>query len=130
MNREIKFRVWDFEREIFVPEGEIMFKFYGETRIEVVPNCQEYIGDKVHREDYKELRFLISQFTGLQYKNAEIYEGDIIDCEGNKYQCKWNTHRCEFAWYTLSGDYIYPIGDMRTNLESIGNIYQHPHLIS
>ena len=32
MKREIKFRVWDTEKKCFVPQGEIVFRDYGDTK--------------------------------------------------------------------------------------------------
>ncbi|WP_347219347.1 YopX family protein [Chryseobacterium sp.] len=72
--REIKFRAWDNEKKIFVPQGEVIFKYYGETSVEVIPNCLEYVGDQCHNGEPQRGRFLIEQYTGLKDKNGvDIY---------------------------------------------------------
>src|SRR5688500_15284052 len=84
MNPEYKFRAWDNERKMFVPQGEIVFKDYGETSIEVIPNCLEYIGDKVHNGERQYSRFTIDQFINIKDKKGkDIYENDLYKDEDN-----------------------------------------------
>ena len=35
MDRVLKFRAWDRERSMFVPQGEIVFSDYGDTDVRV-----------------------------------------------------------------------------------------------
>ncbi|MBA7559114.1 hypothetical protein ES708_00727 [subsurface metagenome] len=78
--------------------------------------------------DYMSDEFILLQHTSLKDKNGvEIYEGDRVRCGDHAYVCMWNEYRGEFAWY-CDGGYICPIGDMRTELEVIGNIHD-PELL-
>jgi hypothetical protein len=121
--RAIKFRVRNetgriFARE-FIDDGKWNYVLYSENGTEWQ-----------HKYGVCFLPGRREQFTGLLDKNGrEIYEGDVVRCGGHVYICRWNPHRLEFAWYSQDGLYIYPIGDMRTDLEIIGNIYENPELL-
>ncbi len=69
----------------------------------------------------------IGQYTGLVDKNGtEIYEGDIIEClrEGNGFVTK---RHGAYGVETIFG--FYPFIEIYGELEVIGNIYEHPHLL-
>lgn len=118
--REIKFRVWD--------NVDYMSKPF--TLRDIQGNKTQFASNVV-----------VMQFTGLKDKNGkEIYEGDIIvdTLTGMESQVKFG--RCKkFAfngWYVENEgmDYTSAInGDYDTNrnsqIEIIGNVFEHPHLL-
>lgn len=79
--REIKFRAWWKDAEIM--EDVISFS-EGEVSI-LVPLKPNSLGQKYERQTLDEGEYEIMQFTGLKDKTGvvEVYEGDIIDSEGN-----------------------------------------------
>jgi uncharacterized phage protein (TIGR01671 family) len=135
MNREIKFRAWDFRHK----------KMFGVDAL--YQNQVDYIDDKLtefsaFKPCYGYLsrdEVVVMQFTGLKDKNGkEIYEGDIILSHkeynsysglnstiyaGNKYQIKNNGWR-----FYLEPSSLYRV-DME-EIEVIGNIYENPELIN
>lgn len=129
--REIKFRAYDTEREIYVPQGEIIFKDYGETYFNVLPNCQEYIHDKLHNGEPQYSRFVIEQYTGLKDKNdVEIYESDIIlyqGCKGEVYYCN---DTCMFMAKFKTTHSAWSFDSMDDEITIIGNIHENPELLN
>lgn len=126
--KEIKFRAWDTKKQIFVPNGDIIFSDYGDTRITVNPNCMEYIGDSCHNYN-EDSRFKIMQYTGLKDKNGvEIYEGDIMMAPYMKKKPCVVEYSKTLAKFTMSGKFNFTSID--SNLEVIGNIYENKELLA
>lgn len=118
MNREIKFRVWDKELNIWINN-------IGMKQNNVLTNGTE-------------IRFHVMQFTGLQDKNGkDIYEGDLLEGVSNNPFSLGEKSIYEIAW-GVDSYYIkrtlFSIQELRNycnnNIEVVGNIYEHPHLIN
>lgn len=126
MSREYKFRAWDKKKNIFVPQGEIVFSDYGDTKVVVVPNCIEYIGDSCHEYEDSN-RFEIGQFTGLKdINNIEIYEGDyMLDSHSG---CWGEVKFYKGAFVVEFDNEIQDLYDWTCECV-IGNIYENPELL-
>lgn len=110
MNRELKFRIWD--------NGTKNMR-------EVFSFCKDYIKVIVDGNVYKWNRpnfEPIMQYTGLNDRTGKpIYEGDII-----KDWC--GIREVKFTIGDNMQGYDLEIDD--TDLEVLGNIFEHPHLLT
>jgi len=124
--REIKFRVWDFERRRMFYDG---FALDGSDCSRLQPIGKESPGPRNE----------LMQFTGLHDKNGkEIYEGDIVLFgenpihEGTSGKVIWHKTRTGFVYEFINGGYKGKCTDMADDwrtYEVIGNIYEHPDLL-
>ena len=138
--REIKFRVWDKETKamykvthINLDLGEVCYK----RKIMLDNNNIAYIDDR--EADLGDKKIILMQFTGLKDKNGkEIYEGDIIFCNGLYYVVFWdNINACWSAETDqikkaneLEVDGVFQLNeDEKEFYEVIGNIYENPELL-
>lgn len=113
MNREIKFRAYDYDTKKMYHDINITFTTWGKILVELD------FGDP--SLDYCLPNCTISQYTGLKDKNGkEIYEGDII---------KIFSHHNLLAQVTIPGIYELLWTGESTVIEIIGNIYENPELL-
>ena len=124
MSRPIKFRAWDKTSNVMRTDiSSIDYDSEGNIcQINVIDGTDILFPDK---------EAVLMQYTGLKDKNGvEIYEGDIVALseefdEDGFYAVEWQVNG-----YWLDGwdgnEYGFPD---ESNLEVIGNIYEHGHLL-
>lgn len=120
MNREIKFRAFDFEeKKLWYSEAQ---------RSEWAEALKRWIA---HPERYQ-----VMQFTGLKDKSGkEIYEGDLVirpnatePMNEEIWQVVWNQTQL-FGFALQQGVYYCGLIEPDDTFEIIGNVYEHPELL-
>jgi len=133
MQRTIKFRAWDKEAKL------------------MLPNVQNHIGtfDTAFGSMLRNERYDLTQYTGLHDRNGtEIYEGDILRyirfgwrCAGHPkdntdlvtyYKVIWDEAECAFKADNkdMTGSLCFDDSRAKRNeIEVIGSIYENPELL-
>lgn len=127
MEREIKFRVWDIYKKVFIPINVFA----------ITTSNYSYFAVMIEDwEDYKVGEYMypntqtIMQFTGLQDKKRnDIYENDIVKSktvlgEGVS-KIIWDTNSCCFTSKNLGSH----IMEKETEFEILGNSFQNLELL-
>lgn len=147
--RTIKFRAWDKEKKIMYSFDEIMkvkiekrpfgYDFYfRETYLPPENRRFPWTPNVILQQWYSSNPWLeIMQYTGLQDKNGkEIYEGDVVrfkywDNDIPQDATNWGVvaYRNEMACFYLTQNVCITLAKQR-EMEIIGNIYEHSHLLS
>jgi len=112
MEREIKFRIWDGKQEYMITKPHLT------------------IEHGIAKTNYR--LEVMMQFTGIKDKNGkEIYEGDIIRFEDEKYTHKVEFIAPEFVRHCIQNDLRNQILPFKSfhKYEVIGNIFENPELL-
>lgn len=125
--KELKFRVWDKEREtflnnVFINSDGKLYEFSKDTMF----------GTAISFLDSENKKIL--QYTGLHDKNGkEIFEGDIIKIKDETYRITWNGCFSSFDMTNIAKakQYkdLYILNKNFEKSEIVGNIYQNRELL-
>ena len=143
MNREIKFRIWDKNKKIFLP---LEYKYSSDYSTPPAAPLIDISGrlwnwSSQHWGMDNELAknpedYIIQQYTGLKDKNEkEIYEGDLVNVNFRrcgKFNCKIVYEGPSFEFYVIPEEELsFPmsIRDIPIEIEIIGNIFENPELL-
>lgn len=113
MGDRFKFRFFDTEENIMInDEGVESFA----------------IGDLLWDDSG---RYINMQCSGLKDKSGNlIYEGDIIDVKGVKYNVVWDNDECGFSLHLIgTAEYHSIYCTSKSDIVKIGNIHENPELL-
>lgn len=138
-NREIKFRAWNIsEKRMMVLTDYSWMRMASDGKLlPLTASVCAYYADGDNKGDHKRFYdrndIILLQFTGLTDKNAvDIYEGDVVcGIRDQKFEVVFREETGCFEFKSaFSGDYyLYgTICDLRIHI--IGNIHQHPDLLT
>ena len=120
--RDIKFRVWDNERNAMLNSKSVDIDFF-EGKIEITSDTIRY--DEVYTDEIKD--FELMQYVGCKDKNnKEIYEGDIVKTKEHIGQIIYSKG---MFFINAKGDFYLPVYNVSEFMEVIGNIYENPELL-
>ena len=131
----IKFRAWSEQSHKMLSNAECLKNMY---------NCDDnflFVGMITDR-DWGEP--ILMQYTGLNDKNGvDIYEGDVVRATSREGDC--DLAMFEILYDDIYGSYVgefinfsglgvngkdnYPLGELRFDIEVIGNIYENNELL-
>lgn len=123
-NREIKFRAWDKDKNKML-----------QVWLDVIVDTDDMPDDVLVLDGptafgWRGEVYELMQYAGLKDKHGkEIYEGDIID-EDNGFSRIYKVVWFDNGWSLSIEPYHNRHFRDVAHMKVIGNIYQHPHLLS
>jgi len=141
MNREIKFRAWNTDRKKMITsfDGITQNSIGDSTTHNLRLLSSSYSGADMFRPNWGR-NVILMQYTGLRDKNGvEIYEGDIIkNIQADVNEVFWYNEEPSFCYRNYHAEAL-PLGcdsnatmegELFTQDEVIGNIYENPELLN
>ena len=147
--RDIKYRAWT-GKQMFYQEDQYLASFIGRA-VSLIIQGHDPNDPGAHRhESYLpnggNISEYLMQYTGIKDRNGiEIYEGDILmyvplpehndgTCGGDTYVVEWKDFGFTARWLQATDPAAaYPpnaLDGADEDMEVIGNIYQHPDLLT
>ena len=131
--REAKLKAWVKERKIM---ADVLIINYKESTVQLpieTDVTDDYWWDETVWS-FEEIELL--QYTGLNDKNGkEIYEGDVVKYLDGEFSFIAKVAWSDWMWYLegINPKESFMFDDVADNetadVEIIGNIYEHPHLL-
>ncbi len=122
--REIKFRAWDYQNNRWASQNDVA------GSVGLLFGIKDYF---INIAGEKAVRFSFQQYTGLKDKSGtEIYEGDIVKklygATIPMFEVGWDALRCMFIQRDGYNEPLYQLPI--EYLEVVGNIHEHPRLLT
>lgn len=124
--KELKFRVWDKERECYLDETELAG---------ITPDGRYilYIEEEEISKLEVEGNYILEQYTGIKDKNGkEIYEGDIVTLDGEWEVIKdtdCSVITFENGCFRVGDGYENEAGSYLSDWRVIGNVHENANLL-
>lgn len=139
----IKFRAWDRPLNRMVEVVSINWpEWFLTARLDDSDKNYKGYSERHSFKNEETDRFVLMQFTGLKDKNGvEIFEGDVVkicgescpeDADDEKHimVIKWDKQGGYISEYNCGFEFDPLIGNDDLEMEVIGNIYEHPHILT